>query len=100
RAPPTSADEHATHYPAAIHPSLGPAFEQEVVERREHLERLGIRGMTMTLTVLQRAAHQPGWTDTCNVGSIQALSVTSRRIDKLMAARTLPARREALLSAR
>jgi hypothetical protein len=100
KAPQTTPDEHASNYPAAIYTSLGPAFEQEVMERREHLERMGIRGLNLTLTVIQRATGRRGWTDTVHVTSLPALNVTSRRVDKLMAARALSLDRDRLLSAR
>lgn len=103
RAPPTSADEHASNYAAVLHPTLGAAFEEEVMNRRDHLERMGIRGLSMTLTVLERATGalgRPGWTDTLEVHAVTALNVTSDRIDKLMAARSLPGNTDRLLSTR
>lgn len=99
RCPPGSPDEHAAAYAAATHPLLDAAFEREAEARREHLGRLGIRGLTLAFTVLERAAEAPGWTYALGVGPAARIDVTSRKVGRLLAARALVGDRERLLAA-
>jgi methylase of polypeptide subunit release factors len=97
--PSTSPDEHATSYGAGVHPALDEAFERDVLSRREHLERLGVRGLTPAFTVVERAAAPPGWTEAIEVGPMARSRVSSARIGKILAARSLAGQRERLLEA-
>jgi methylase of polypeptide subunit release factors len=92
-------DENATIYAAAMHPRLDEAFEEEVLRRREHLERLDVRGITLTLTLVERPRDRVGWTSTVKVRQLGNISATGARIDKLMAARPLAEDTERLLAA-
>ena len=94
----TSLDDHAIGYAATLNPRLDARFDAEVLRRRDHLERLGIRGLTLTVTVVQRGAS-PGYTHLIPVRPIGAVAFTSARIDKMTAARALAATPERLLSA-
>ena len=50
-------DDYCTRYAAIERPELGEDFAREAVLRREHFEKMGIRGLTMTLLVIQRNAE-------------------------------------------
>src|SRR5262249_11399044 len=54
-APAIRPDEHAAEYAAGVHALLGPAFEEDALQRLEHLERAGIRGIVPSFTVLEKA---------------------------------------------
>jgi len=98
--PPGNLDAHAAAYAAGLHPVLGPAFEEEVLVRRGHFEKLGIRALVPTLAVLEKAGGQPGWTHALGIQGVANLSFTSERLDQMMAARALVRDRERLLAAR
>lgn len=91
-------DEHATYYAASIHPRLDEAFESDVIERRQHLESLGIRRLHMTFTILERAGQPTPSTESIVVEPIHKIRVSNERIDKLIAARKLLAQRDQLLT--
>ena len=55
--PSRGVDDYCTRYAAIEHPELGEDFAREAVLRREHFEKMGIRGLTMTLLVIQRNAE-------------------------------------------
>jgi hypothetical protein len=46
-------DDYCTRYAAIGHRKLGEDLVREAVLRREHFEKMGIRGLTMTLIVIQ-----------------------------------------------
>jgi methylase of polypeptide subunit release factors len=99
--PSRGVDDYCTRYAAFEHPDLGDDFAREAVLRREHLEKMGIRGLTMTLVVIQRNAEGLRWTSTFEVPKQDANWTTSERIDKLVSARDLVAAgRPNLLTAR
>ena len=90
RAPPASLDAHAAAYAYAEHQLLDDTFDRAVVERREHMERLGFQGISSTITVLRRApAGRAGWTKTIDVRSFDLTTPNRRRIDRLMAGHDL-----------
>lgn len=91
-------DDWSTGFAAAHHPTLGAGFEREVMVRREHFDRLGIRGLCMTAVVLERTAGSP-WTSTVACRSLNAAALTAEQIDRLVAARDLAADGETLLVA-
>jgi SAM-dependent methyltransferase len=82
-------DDYCTRYAAIEHPELGEDFAREAVLRREHFEKMGIRGLTMTLIVIQRNAEGLCWTSNFDVPAQDADWATSARIDKLISARDL-----------
>ena len=93
-------DDNAVGYAATLHPRLDADFDAEVRLRRDHLETLGIRGLTLTLTIVQReVGFGAGWTNLLPVGPIGSVSFTSSRIDKLIAARGVASAPQRLLSA-
>ncbi|MBK7399087.1 MAG: methyltransferase [Myxococcales bacterium] len=92
-------DDWSTGFAAAHHPTLGPGFEREVMVRREHFARLGVRALCMTAVVLERTTGAP-WTSTVKARSLGAVSLTAEQLDQLVAARDLAADGpEALLGA-
>ncbi|MEO7329820.1 MAG: methyltransferase domain-containing protein [Minicystis sp.] len=98
-APLVSADEHAASYAAGQHPVLDRAFDAEALRRRTHLEALGIDGLRPTATLLQRLGNRPGKTWSLPVEKLGRIGLSSGRIDKLFAARSLIGQRARLLAA-
>jgi SAM-dependent methyltransferase len=97
----TDLDEHCAWYAAGEHAGDLPAYERKATIRREHLERTGIRGLRLLVGVVQRGPRAPGWTSTVDIRPLSEVTVTSERIDRLLASRDLlAAGREALLGAR
>jgi len=87
--PSRGVDDYCTRYAAIEHPDLSEDFAREAVLRREHLEKMGIRGLTMAFIVIQRNAEGLRWSSTFDVPARDAHSVTSAQIDKLVAGRDL-----------
>jgi len=87
-------------YAAGAHAALGEDFERDARLRREHLERLGIEGLTLTLVVLRRRRSAPAWTRIVDVGAWPAIDPTAPRIDALLAAQDLVGDAAALLRAK
>lgn len=100
RAPLVSPTDHATAYAAGLHPLLDASFEREVERRLAHLDRAGIRGISPTITIVQRTGSGKGRTDTLEVRPIGQIHVTSGRIDKLLRAREMAGDADRLLGAR
>jgi SAM-dependent methyltransferase len=100
RAPLVSPEDHATAYAAGLHPLLDASFEREVERRLAHLDRTGIRGISPTLTIVQRTGSARAFTDTLDVRPLGQIHVTSARIDKLLRARAIAGKPEDLLAAR
>lgn len=100
RAPAAGLEEHATAYAAGQHPALGAAFEREVGARLRHFEEQGIVGVVPTMTIVQKSGRAVGRTDVLDVRPLDAVPVTSQRIDSLLRARSLAEDSAALLSAR
>ena len=82
-------DEYCTRYAAIEHPQLGADFARAAMHRREHLENIGIRGLMVTLVVIQRNSKGLRWSGAVDVPAQDSDWVTSARIDKLVAARDL-----------
>jgi SAM-dependent methyltransferase len=100
--PPSNLDDYCTTYAAAAHPTLGSSFENDAILRRDHLEDIGVRGLRLTLNVIQHCSEAPtGWTAAADIPAPGQIVFTSERIDKLIAARDLVTRgARALLAAR
>lgn len=96
--PGTSVDEHATYYAAGIHPGLDESFERDVLERRQHLESLGIRKLHMSFTILQSADESKPFTQSISVEPLHKIRVSNDRVNKIFAARKLLQHRDALLA--
>lgn len=89
QSPPSDANDLCLHYAAAEHFELGEDFESMVISRREHLDRLGISGARTTLSIIERAAHPPGWTVALDLSAASAKHLSGRQIDKLVATQRL-----------
>lgn len=87
--PPRDLDDYCTRYAAIEHPDLGAGFVHAVVQRREHLENMGIRGLMLSLVVIQRNSEGLRWSASLDVSAQDSDWVASARIDKLVAARDL-----------
>jgi SAM-dependent methyltransferase len=94
----TSADEHAVGCAATLHPRLDAHFDAEVRARRDHLEHLGIGGLTLLVAVVQRT-DGAAWTNLVPVLPLGVATFSGRRLDKLVAARAVAADPEKLLAA-
>lgn len=99
RAPLVSPEDHATAYAAGLHPVLDASFEREVERRLAHLQRAGIRGIFPTLTIVQKTGAARGRTHGLEVRPFGQIHVTSERIDKLLAARSIAGDPSRLLAA-
>jgi SAM-dependent methyltransferase len=100
-APPTDIAGYAVAYAAGFHPRLGSAFEADALARLEHLERAGIRALTPTFVVVANPrppAGREGWTAVIPIEPFAQVSITSERIDKMVAAHELAGRPDALLA--
>ena len=90
RAPPVPLDVHAAAYAYVEHARLDEAFDRTVVERREHLERMGFLAVSSTLTILRRApAGRDAWTHRIDVAAFEATTPNRARIDRFMTTRDL-----------
>ncbi len=89
RFPETDLDDYCARYAAAARIGLGRAFEREARGLRSHLERLSVRGLRLTLNVVQRRDRGPRWSTTVDVPRGSVRLVTSARIDALIAAHDL-----------
>jgi methylase of polypeptide subunit release factors len=98
--PTVNPEVYATAYTAAAHPRLDHVFEDEALRLREHLDRMKIRGLTLTLDVLAPARRAPAFTEALSVGLIARVGITSSRLDKIFAARALAAEPARLLTAK
>ncbi|MBK6516604.1 MAG: methyltransferase [Polyangiaceae bacterium] len=86
-APPISTDAHAVEYAAALHPTLGPAYEREARDRRAHCASLGLEVMIPTFCVARRVDGRRPRFDALSTQPLSRVTPTSRRIDKLLEAR-------------
>jgi SAM-dependent methyltransferase len=91
-------DSYAAGDTAYEHPELGPEFARKAVQRREHLDRLGVESIRAAIAVIAPAGRAPGWTMAI---PIDDLTVDAAQLDGLVAAAELLAGQpEALLAAR
>jgi len=97
---PQDLDNFAAHYASVEHPDLGEDFARAAVHCREHLDEMGIRGLSIGVVVVCRSAPQRRWTGVVDVPQSDADWVTGSRIDKLVAARDLAIDEPRLLDAR
>jgi SAM-dependent methyltransferase len=98
--PAGSGDAHAVEYAAALHPKLGPEFESEARDRREHLSRMGFETMVPTLSILRRVDDRKPRAEVFSCASFSQAPPNARRIDKLLAARDIAASMQAILAAK
>jgi SAM-dependent methyltransferase len=95
----TDLDEHCIGYATGRPPFAGPEVERRMVARRAHLDAMGVRELRLTVNVLQRTSPGRAWTTRVDARSFGKVSVTSPRIDKLVAAEELLASGRASLAA-
>ncbi|HEY6461953.1 MAG TPA: methyltransferase, partial [Polyangiaceae bacterium] len=62
QSPPKNLDEYCTLLAAVEHRTLGEPFARAAIAHREHLDRLGLRGLALACVVVTRAQEAPGWT--------------------------------------
>jgi hypothetical protein len=61
----TSVDENCTRYAALMHPSLDTEWERLALQRRDHFEKLRVREIRPSFTIVRRSADgSVGWTVT------------------------------------
>ena len=95
----TDLDDHCIGYATGRPPFAGPEVERRMVARRAHLDAMGVRELRLTVNVLQRTSPGRAWTTRVDARSFGKVSVTSPRIDKLVAAEELLASGRASLAA-
>lgn len=91
-------DRHAAEHAANLHPVLDAAFDREVEDLLAHFERHRIRALQPAFTVLERppasapngAPARPPITDALPITGRARAHLTPARIDRLLAARTVP----------
>jgi precorrin-6B methylase 2 len=81
-------DEYCTQLAAAKHARLDGAFERAIHAQRDHMERLGLRGVSLAFVVLEPSLGPPQ-TSLVSVRHIQDVPVTVEAIDRILAARAL-----------
>jgi SAM-dependent methyltransferase len=98
-APATDVATHAALYAAGLHPTIGSAYEEEVVTRAGHLESLGVRAIVPTLTIVARgpARLAPSHT-TLPIQPLSAVALDGATIDRKLAGIALAADPERLLA--
>ena len=98
RLPDASIDEHCARYATIQHPLGDASYERAVLRRREHFEKMRIRALQPTVTVVRRDDDLPGW---ISVVEVDGTAMSRARVDAMVAARDLIARgRGALRAAR
>ena len=101
QSPSKNLDEYCAMHAAAEYPDLGAAFARAAMGRRDHIEKLGLRGIALAFVVLQPAEHDHGWTSLLAVRHVSDAPLTPEAIDRLVAARSIAHRgRDALGAAR
>lgn len=100
-APAQDLDEWSSAHAAIEEKSLDERFERRAVQRRAHFDRLGIRELRLTFTVLVRSSADPGWTRALDVLPFSRAFVNGSHVDRLIASTELyRAPPEQLLDAR
>jgi SAM-dependent methyltransferase len=85
RCPAIDADDLSMLHALNEHFELGADFERMAILRRDHLERLGIRGVCTSFTVIERIiGGTHGWTAVIEMPSASTISLSSLRIDKAL----------------
>jgi hypothetical protein len=97
--PEEGVDHRLTDHAWMEHPRLDQAFEDKVIALREHVDRLGIRGVRMTVNVVRKGQPGEGWTSTITTRAIGDVVLSGERIDSHFASRDLLARGHAALLA-
>jgi SAM-dependent methyltransferase len=89
RYPPADLDVHCAMYAAVESGGDSDEYARRVAAWSDHLDRLSIRALQSTLTVVQRDPVAPAWTAAMDVVPDCADSITSAHIDRTIAAHDL-----------
>jgi hypothetical protein len=82
-----SVDENCAQYATLMHPTLDDAWERAALQRRDHFEKLRVRAMRPSFTILRRPAEGArGWTVTEESDRVGKASVTRAELDARAAA--------------
>jgi SAM-dependent methyltransferase len=84
QSPPKNLDEYCALLAAVEHRELGDAFARAAIAHRDHLERMGLRGLALAFVVL---APGTGWTSLVWIRHVNDAPVSAEAIDRLLAAR-------------
>jgi SAM-dependent methyltransferase len=85
----TDLDEQCVGYATGRVPFLGPEVERNMIARRAHLDSMRVKELRLTVNVLQRTTPGRAWTVRVDSHRFGKVTVSSPRIDKLVAAREL-----------
>ncbi len=88
QAPTKNLDEHCVQLAAAEHPTLDAAFTRDAIRHRDHLERLGVRGLALGLVVLEPSAST-GWTSRLAVRHMHDVPIDAVALERVLAAHAL-----------
>jgi SAM-dependent methyltransferase len=96
QSPPKNLDEYCVMHLAVECPELGERFVREAIAQRDHLERLGLRGLAMALVVVEPTAER-GWTSLLAVRHGGDAPLTEAAVDRLVEAHRLSHRESEVL---
>jgi SAM-dependent methyltransferase len=86
QSPAKNLDEYCALHAAVEHRELGEAFARAAIAHRDHLDRLGMRGLALACVVL---APGTGWTSLVPIRHVHDAPLTADAIERLLAARGL-----------
>jgi SAM-dependent methyltransferase len=86
QSPPKNLDEYCTLLAAVEHRELGDPFARAVLAHRDHLERLGLRGLALALVVL---APGTGWTAHVPVRHVNDAPIGADAVERILASHSL-----------
>ena len=89
QSPPKNLDDYCALHAAVEHQQLGEAFTRAAIAQRDHLERLGVRGIALAFVVVEPTVHGEGWTSFLAVRHVSDAPISADTIDRLVAARRL-----------
>lgn len=84
--PPKNLDEYCALLAAVEHRQLGPEFARAAIAQRDHLEKLGLRGLALACVVV---APGRGWTSHLPVRHVGDAPIAAETVERLLAARGL-----------
>jgi methylase of polypeptide subunit release factors len=90
-APGADVDEYCIADAVLDHPDFGPEYERVVLEHREHAERIGLRAVRDTLTILARRTSGSAFTATFETPDLLSLKLRGEQVRDLVAAHALAA---------
>jgi methylase of polypeptide subunit release factors len=82
-------DDYCTRNAMLERPELDDGFARAAVGRREYLEKMGIRGLMVTLVVIQHNDEGLHWSAALDVPAQDSDWVTGARIDRMVTAQDL-----------